>query len=66
MIFYKRKTVLLSNTVLLMAERVGFEPTVVARTTTVFETAPIGHSGTSPNSDLDYTKGTCSVQLKLN
>jgi hypothetical protein len=32
------------------AERVGFEPTVGARPTTVFETAPIGHSGTSPNS----------------
>ena len=30
------------------AERVGFEPTVAARTTTVFETAPIVHSGTSP------------------
>ena len=30
------------------AERVGFEPTVTRRTTTVFETAPIGHSGTSP------------------
>ena len=31
-----------------MAERVGFEPTVARRTTTVFETAPIGRSGTSP------------------
>jgi hypothetical protein len=31
-----------------MAERVGFEPTVVQRATTVFETAPINHSGTSP------------------
>ncbi len=30
------------------AERVGFEPTVVQRATTVFETAPINHSGTSP------------------
>ena len=30
------------------AERVGFEPTVAQRTTTVFETAPINHSGTSP------------------
>jgi hypothetical protein len=27
---------------------VGFEPTVVQRATTVFETAPINHSGTSP------------------
>ncbi len=31
-----------------VAERVGFEPTVPARGTTVFETAPIDHSGTSP------------------
>ena len=28
--------------------RVGFEPTVDAKPTTVFETAPIDHSGTSP------------------
>ena len=31
-----------------MAERVGFEPTVPAKGTTVFETAPFDHSGTSP------------------
>ena len=31
------------------AERVGFEPTVAHKTTTVFETAPFVHSGTSPN-----------------
>ena len=31
-----------------LAERVGFEPTVAQRTTTVFETAPFNHSGTSP------------------
>ena len=30
------------------AERVGFEPTVEGTSTTVFETAPIGRSGTSP------------------
>ena len=30
-----------------MAERVGFEPTVTCATT-VFETAPINHSGTPP------------------
>jgi hypothetical protein len=30
------------------AERVGFEPTVTKLATTVFETAPIGRSGTSP------------------
>ncbi len=30
------------------AERVGFEPTVTNKATTVFETVPIGHSGTSP------------------
>jgi hypothetical protein len=29
-------------------ERVGFEPTVPHRGTTVFETAPIDRSGTSP------------------
>jgi hypothetical protein len=28
---------------------VGFEPTVAQRTTTVFETAPFNHSGTSPS-----------------
>ena len=31
-----------------MAEREGFEPSVPARGTTVFETAPIDRSGTSP------------------
>ena len=31
-----------------LAEGVGFEPTVPARGTTVFETAPIDHSGTPP------------------
>ena len=31
-----------------LAERVGFEPTVATRTTTVFETVPFDHSGTSP------------------
>ena len=30
------------------AERVGFEPTVDTRPTTVFETVPFNHSGTSP------------------
>ena len=34
----------------MVAERVGFEPTVAHRTTTVFETAPFNHSGTSPGS----------------
>ncbi len=32
----------------LVAERVGFEPTVPVKGTTVFETAPFDHSGTSP------------------
>jgi Phage integrase family len=32
----------------LLAERVGFEPTVPRRGTTVFETVPIDRSGTSP------------------
>src|SRR5512140_318067 len=31
-----------------LAERVGFEPTVATRATTVFETVPFNHSGTSP------------------
>ena len=31
-----------------LAGRVGFEPTVDAKPTTVFETAPIVRSGTSP------------------
>jgi hypothetical protein len=33
-----------------LAERVGFEPTVTHWATTVFETVPFNHSGTSPNS----------------
>jgi hypothetical protein len=33
---------------LCIAEREGFEPSVPARSTTVFETAPIDHSGISP------------------
>ena len=32
-----------------LAERVGFEPTVPTRGTTVFETVPFDHSGTSPS-----------------
>ena len=31
-----------------LAERVGFEPTVAQRATTVFETVPFNRSGTSP------------------
>ena len=31
-----------------LAEGVGFEPTVALSTTTVFETVPIVHSGTPP------------------
>ncbi len=34
--------------VLCEAERVGFEPTVTLTATTLFESAPISHSGTSP------------------
>ncbi len=37
-----------------MAERVGFEPTVAQRATTVFETVPFNRSGTSPFAGLDY------------
>lgn len=32
----------------LMAEGVGFEPTVAMKATTVFETVPFVHSGTLP------------------
>ena len=41
----------------ILAERVGFEPTVTARATTVFETAPIVHSGTSPSKPPNYSRG---------
>ena len=34
------------------AERVGFEPTVTTSATTVFETDPFGHSGTSPDAGI--------------
>ena len=40
---------------LVMAERVGFEPTVPCGTT-VFETAPFDHSGTSPEIFLITSK----------
>ena len=39
------------------AERVGFEPTVARRATTVFETAPFVHSGTSP----EFPRGTGQI-----
>jgi hypothetical protein len=39
----------------LLAERVGFEPTVARRATTVFETVPFNRSGTSPNSGAIIT-----------
>lgn len=32
-----------------LAEREGFEPSATTRAAAVFETAPIGHSGTSPS-----------------
>ena len=34
------------------AERVGFEPTVTVKATTLFESAPINRSGTSPFIDF--------------
>ena len=40
-----------------LAERVGFEPTVPLARTTVFETAPFDHSGTSPWSYLAEREG---------
>ena len=42
---------------MLLAERVGFEPTVTRKATTVFETAPFSHSGTSPNGKIITEKG---------
>ena len=36
------------------AERVGFEPTVAQKATTVFETVPFNRSGTSPNGAAYY------------
>ena len=38
-----------------MAERVGFEPTVTHKATTVFETVPFNRSGTSPDSGAIIT-----------
>src|SRR4030042_4913215 len=38
------------------AGRVGFEPAVGTSPTTVFETVPFNHSGTSPMGVLHYTK----------
>ena len=40
-----------------LAERVGFEPTVTHKATTVFETVPFNRSGTSP--------GACQVKISL-
>ena len=40
-----------------LAERVGFEPTMGTRPITVFETAPINHSGISPTGFRLYLKG---------
>ncbi len=46
--FFSRSRAVSCSETLRSAERVGFEPTVAARATTVFETAPFVHSGTSP------------------
>ena len=48
---------------MLPAERVGFEPTVDTRSTTVFETAPFGRSGTSPVRWMYYSKGRAKFPL---
>jgi hypothetical protein len=42
-----------------LAERVGFEPTVAQRATTVFETVPFSRSGTSPSGRRDYNLNFC-------
>ena len=39
-----------------LAERVGFEPTVGTSPTTVFETVPFNHSGTSPVCGRNYSR----------
>jgi hypothetical protein len=44
-----------------MAERPGFEPGV-PHGTTVFETAPFSHSGTSPRKAVISQKTTCSLR----
>ena len=44
----KKMTVTFEATVIFLAEREGFEPSVATRTTTVFETVPFNHSGISP------------------
>jgi hypothetical protein len=44
-----------------LAERVGFEPTVAQRTTTVFETAPFNHSGTSPRGVVIIARGASDI-----
>jgi hypothetical protein len=46
------KVFLSTFTVFYSAEREGFEPSVVHRATTVFETAPFSHCGTSPNAKI--------------
>ena len=43
--------------VIYLAERVGFEPSVPHKGTTVFETAPIDRSGTSPLTVVPYRSG---------
>ena len=56
-----------------LAEREGFEPSVPVKGTTVFETAPIDRSGTSPSSQphiqgqsaAPYTSGPCALQPGL-
>jgi hypothetical protein len=48
-----------------VAERVGFEPTVPARGTTAFETAPIDHSGTSPPQTLAQEPHTLNSPAPL-
>ena len=47
-----------------MAERVGFEPTVTCATT-VFETAPINHSSTSPRKPQKFKIGSLRPRLPL-
>jgi hypothetical protein len=41
-----------------VAEREGFEPSVPARGTTVFETAPFDRSGTSPINEFNHLQKT--------
>jgi hypothetical protein len=57
----KKENRLMVQTVLRLAEGVGFEPTVQETHTTVFETVPFNRSGTPPAAGQCST-GQCTTQ----